>query len=444
MIKITDLEKVYRTEEVETVALNKMALEVNEREFVAITGPHFNTGKSPMNRENFRVSQTFSKLSKSVFLLALFCYLTNAALAQDTPESKETKFFPAQFSIYYPFATHGGRSTDYAFNFSLNLVYGKIGGLNGVEVSGLVGLVEGDVNGVQIAGIGNGAGNMKGIQVGGLFSASGNMSGIQLGGLFSAAGDMQGIQTGGLFSAADNMQGIQIGGLFGAAADVKGIQIGGLFGAADNVQGIQLGGLFNAADDIDGLQISGIFNFSNTLRGIQIGLVSVNDTIEKGFSLSLVNIVKRGFYREWELSFSDYANVALSYKMGMQRFYTIYSVGANFIKDDLWSFGVGFGNRASLGSRFDFRPELVSYNYFPMNFKNLQSTFATHLKFGFVYNISEKFGLSFTPSVYVMNSNRKSDKEHYKVSPFEAFYTSEKGNKRTTMGVGVSLGLSLR
>jgi len=47
MIKITDLEKIYRTEEVETVALNKMNLEVNEREFVAIMGPS-GCGKSTL------------------------------------------------------------------------------------------------------------------------------------------------------------------------------------------------------------------------------------------------------------------------------------------------------------------------------------------------------------------------------------------------------------
>ena len=47
MIRITDLEKVYRTEEVETVALNKMNLEVNEGEFVAIMGPS-GCGKSTL------------------------------------------------------------------------------------------------------------------------------------------------------------------------------------------------------------------------------------------------------------------------------------------------------------------------------------------------------------------------------------------------------------
>ena len=47
MIKIKDLEKIYRTEEVETVALNKMELEVKEHEFVAIMGPS-GCGKSTL------------------------------------------------------------------------------------------------------------------------------------------------------------------------------------------------------------------------------------------------------------------------------------------------------------------------------------------------------------------------------------------------------------
>ena len=47
MIKLNDVVKAYRTEEIETIALNKFALDVREGEFVAIMGPS-GCGKSTL------------------------------------------------------------------------------------------------------------------------------------------------------------------------------------------------------------------------------------------------------------------------------------------------------------------------------------------------------------------------------------------------------------
>ena len=385
---------------------------------------------------------------RQYWLIVMFCCLTSVS-AQQTSELTSV---PAQVSIIYPMGTHGRQSPHNTYNFSLNLLTGKIGGLSGLEISGLYGQVKNNALGIQVAGLGNTVdGKMNGIQVSGLANVIGDgMAGLQVSGLANVIGDgITGLQVSGLANViGDGMKGLQVSGLANVVGDeIKGLQVSGITNVVgEEMKGLQVSGLVNVVgSEMKGVQIS-LYNRVHTSKGLQIGLVSVNDTIATGASLSLINIVKKGAYREWELSFSDYANAALSYKMGTQKFYTLYTAGVNFIEDKLWVFGVGFGNRTPIGSRFDFRPELVFDNYFPTNFKNIQSTFSTHLKLGFVYSISEKFGLSLAPSVYVMNAEKRNspDSEFYKISPFGALYTNDKGNKQTTIGVGISLGLSLK
>ena len=56
MIKINDISKVFRTSEVETVALNHVNLEVKEGEFVAIMGPS-GCGKSTLLLSLIHISE---------------------------------------------------------------------------------------------------------------------------------------------------------------------------------------------------------------------------------------------------------------------------------------------------------------------------------------------------------------------------------------------------
>ena len=47
MITVKDLSKVFRTEEIETTALNKVSFNINDGEFVAVMGPS-GCGKSTL------------------------------------------------------------------------------------------------------------------------------------------------------------------------------------------------------------------------------------------------------------------------------------------------------------------------------------------------------------------------------------------------------------
>ena len=136
----------------------------------------------------------------------------------------------ATASLFFPLATNGDEP-GIRTHLSANLLYGRIGTLDG------------------------------GLQLGTANEVTGNVRGFQLGLLFNrAGGDVDGAQVAAVNSARGQVTGTQAG-LVNAAGDVQGAQIG-LVNVARNVHGLQLG-LVNVSDDIDGVPI-GIINVSRT------------------------------------------------------------------------------------------------------------------------------------------------------------------------------------
>lgn len=133
----------------------------------------------------------------------------------------------------------------------LNLLAGQNNNVGVIDISTLVGIADGDVSGLQIAGFGNLVNN--------------NAAALQLAGFFNVVdGDCSGIQIAG----AVNYQ--------NPASLFCGWQLAGFCNNAGRMYGLQLG-LFNQAAEMNGVQI-GLINVAGTLKGVQLGLGNVDQS----------------------------------------------------------------------------------------------------------------------------------------------------------------------
>lgn len=113
--------------------------------------------------------------------------------------------------------------------------------------------------------------------------------------------------------------------------------------AAAGTTPFQFAGIANVADEVTGLQFAGIANVAKRVKGVQFGLFNYAEESD-GVSIGLINIVKNGGKHEFEVSFSEALNTAVSFKLGTDKFYTIFSGGINYINKPVeYAVGLGFG-----------------------------------------------------------------------------------------------------
>ncbi|HEY3255229.1 MAG TPA: hypothetical protein VGJ91_14820 [Polyangiaceae bacterium] len=165
----------------------------------------------------------------------------------------------ANASLFYPLATNADLP-ELSTNFDLNLLYGHIGALNGLEL-GTVSTVSGDAQGLQASVLTN--------LVGGQVRAA------QFSLLYNRGRSVEGIQVALLNRSDEAMQGFQLGALNLAGSLSKGVQLSGL-NSAGNFQGVQIG-LVNLGKRVSGAQI-GLINIADDVDGVPIGLISVSKT----------------------------------------------------------------------------------------------------------------------------------------------------------------------
>ena len=176
-------------------------------------------------------------------------------------------------------------------------------------------------------------------------------------------------ELGGAWNASrDYTKGIQIAGLLNYSGNSdNSVQISGLGNIATSGKSpLQIGGLFNVADRVNGVQLSGLVNVAKKVKGVQIGLINYMEDGGNGVSIGLINVAKRGGKYEFEVSFSEAVNTMFSFRIGTDRFYTMFSGGINYFFSPLeYAIGLGFGTsidwRKNWSNQFEIQAFAISH-----------------------------------------------------------------------------------
>lgn len=360
----------------------------------------------------------------------------------------------AQISLLPYVGTNALKSDKMTNRVSVNVLWGSNGGVDGVEVGGMMNTIRNDVKGVQIAGLANKVGkNVTGTQISGLFNtAKGGVDGVQASGLFNVAGEAKAIQASGLFNyCKGSFDGLQASSLFNVAGKGNGVQVAGLFNANTGSVRTQVSGLFNVAGDVTHAQISPFLNAGKKVRGFQFGLINVADTIT-GVPFGLLNIVKKG-YNRIELASSEALFVQTSLKLGSRKLYNIFQIGMRWDKDLVpatsetkkfvsWGLGYGLGTAIPLSTKYLLNIEAMAIHINEKEGWTSEENLLTQLKLLFDISVGRRTDFFFGPTFNAMFSEKYNpDSNTYgsNIMPYN-FYDQTTNLENVKMWVGFNSG----
>jgi hypothetical protein len=307
-----------------------------------------------------------------------------------------------QVTFAYPLGSNGLNSLKYSNNFSLNILFGLNGGVNGAEIGGLMNYNKGEVKWFQLAGITNI--NEK------------QSRGLILSGVSNIV--------------MDSSSGALISGVFNYSKyEAKGFQLSTINIAATEFSGFQLG----------------VFNYANKLDGVQLGVVNIVGNVESGVPIGLITIVKNDGHYEFEATAGEVLYANLNYKMGIEQFYTIFKAGYSSYKSKpVYSYGFGFGGNVSLAEKHKISIDLSANNIVYDNNWSGELNLLNKADFNYKYSISEKLSLMAGPSFNVYVTQEKIDGEYGTLNIPYTIYTKEKAESKLYMWIGFNAGLAVK
>ena len=309
--------------------------------------------------------------------------MSNNIVAQENEEKSSQS---SQFTFAYPLGTNGTDAISVSNNFSFNALYGVNGGLNGIELGGILNYNHGDVKGAQFAGVAN--------------------------------------------INKEHTDGFMCAGFYNLSiADARGVQIADINNALGDFTGVQMGAI----------------NYARRLKGVQIGLINVVGEDNGAIPIGLINIVKGGHY-ELELVSGEAIHTNLNYKMGVEHFYTIFKLGwSTYKNNEVYSVGIGFGGIVTLAEKhkmsIDLSTSQIIYND---DWNTEEDNYLTKLDLNYKLSLGEHVSLVAGPSFNFYVSEVMVDDSYGTLRiPYDA-HTIINENSQEWMWVGFNAGVAYK
>lgn len=252
---------------------------------------------------------------------------------------------------------------------------------------------------------------------------------------------------GGLYNVNTNLtRGFQFAGLSNYSGNTdNAAQFSGITNIAiDGITPFQFAGIANVANEVKGLQFAGIVNVAKHVKGVQLGLINYADESD-GVSIGLINIVKKGGKQELEVSFSEALNTAVSFKLGTDKFYTIFSGGVNYINKPMeYAAGIGWGTHMDLKKGWGSQIEAMGYALTENgSFETDALNMLTQLKFTVSKQFAPHFKIFAGPVVNMTISDYVNPETGAKGSPLSPWSMWKSSSNTTHLNgwIGLSLGV---
>ncbi|MCF8346703.1 MAG: hypothetical protein K9G38_05785 [Bacteroidales bacterium] len=363
-------------------------------------------------------------------VISALLIITSVLPASGKTDTIHYETSPFQFTFFVPpFSSNGLDNANYVNDVSLNLFIGVSGGVDGMELGGFINVDRFFVRGSQGAGFGNSVGGfLDGFQAAGFFNAvggdaryvqgagfinitGGNQFGLQGAGFANVVGnDLTGFQGAGFANVVGgNMNGFQGAGFMNVTGDsTSGFQASGFMNVARKYQegaqaagfgnlaetgkvNLQASGFFNVADEIEGAQVAGFINKAGYVKGFQAaGFINLADSID-GIPVAPFSIVRYNGYQRLEIAASE-TQFQASFRLGVEKFYTIYGIGKTFVPASRWMYGAGAGTQLPLGERSFMNIEAMVHHEFWMGDERTPR-FIHHSRMNMVNQLAFTYGM---------------------------------------------------